>query len=96
MGNAEMQHQWQDLLDHFDPIGGTPVQSPDRAEYEQIRTMVDQVGVPCALVVGQVMRGEKIQPDVSHMVDQMVDGIAQRIAVLHAKLPKKDLSSATA
>lgn len=88
MGADNMNRQLQDLLNYFDPIGGAPVESPDRAEYEQIRKMIDQVGIPCALVVGKSMRGETIPPDVSSMVDQMVDGVAERIAALHAKLPK--------
>ena len=83
-----MNSQWLDLLEYFDPVGGTPVEGPDRAEFERIRKMIDQIGIPCALVVGQAMRKETTPPDVSQVVGQMVDGVAERIAALHAKLPK--------
>jgi|GEM_PF-2900523 len=80
--------KWQECLDHFAPASGQPPAGPDREEFLRLREVANQIGTPCALILGGKLEGIPVPSDVVDGVAQIVQSFEQRVAALHAKLPK--------
>jgi len=80
--------KWQECLDHFAPVTGQPPAGPDHEEFLRLREVANQIGTPCALILGSKLEGIPVPSDVVQGVAQIVQSFEQRVAALHAKLPK--------
>ncbi|MDD4287456.1 MAG: hypothetical protein PHO20_04155 [Candidatus Peribacteraceae bacterium] len=80
--------KWQECLDHFAPVTGQPPTGPDQEEFLQLRKVADQIGTPCAVLLGRETQGLPVPSDVLNGLASIIESFEQRVATLHAKLPK--------
>jgi len=79
--------KWQECLDYFDPATGQSPTGPDHEEFLRLHEVADQIGAPCALILGKKLERIPVPSDVVQGVAQIVKNFEQRVAALHARLP---------